>query len=534
MVSGRKCDGYGTPSPPRNYHDILVPVFPPSTLSYVENNRESRCFQFFYERTVPALAGYCGSEFWSRLVLQVSQHEKSVWHALIALGSLHENFETDNNTFGIDFLRHEQDSFAIREYLAAIRALLGPSNTTFGSAGTVTVDVCLISCILFTCFEILSGHYGPAINHVQSGINILKEVYHDPSSGTFRHPHLLPSTVTSLEMESLRKIFLRLQGQALTLTRADTYHLMQEVFAVPDTPQFSHDIPNVFSSIADARDAFELLNRNCVNHYRIIMQSVSPTDASEMSQYLLRQYEACFDRWCIAFSRFEESRGDSLTTKERIGLKLLNMHKHNTMMYLEYVNVCETERYSDIAPTFSWDKFNAQFAEIVSLAASIVSNQDTGSATATSVRPLFSLDNGIIAPLYEVATLCRDPVIRRKAVQILRSAPRQEGVFNSHLSAMVAEKIIEIEEAAALKAVLDYSDFPLESALSGQELEKNVNNITDSTQIPEGVRLTYAHPKFNVAEKKVFLTVGQTAKMHMKMHMDIPWSNMNFLVDAET
>ncbi|GAM33625.1 hypothetical protein TCE0_011r00665 [Talaromyces pinophilus] len=439
MVSGRKtrrkCDGYGTPSPPRNYHDILVPVFPPSTLSYVENNRESRCFQFFYERTVPALAGYCGSEFWSRLVLQVSQHEKSVWHALIALGSLHENFETDNNTFGIDFLRHEQDSFAIREYLAAIRALLGPSNTTFGSAGTVTVDVCLISCILFTCFEILSGHYGPAINHVQSGINILKEVYHDPSSGTFRHPHLLPSTVTSLEMESLRKIFLRLQGQALTLTRADTYHLMQEVFAVPDTPQFSHDIPNVFSSIADARDAFELLNRNCVNHYRIIMQSVSPTDASEMSQYLLRQYEACFDRWCIAFSRFEESRGDSLTTKERIGLKLLNMHKHNTMMYLD---------------------------------------------------------------------------------------------------AMVAEKIIEIEEAAALKAVLDYSDFPLESALSGQELEKNVNNITDSTQIPEGVRLTYAHPKFNVAEKKVFLTVGQTAKMHMKMHMDIPWSNMNFLVDAET
>lgn len=87
-------------------------------------------------------------------MLQVSQHEKSVWHALIALGSLHENFETDNNTFGIDFLRHEQDSFAIREYLAAIRALLGPSNTTFGSAGTVTVDVCLISCILFTCFEV--------------------------------------------------------------------------------------------------------------------------------------------------------------------------------------------------------------------------------------------------------------------------------------------------------------------------------------------------------------------------------------------
>lgn len=105
---------------------------------------------------MPALAGYCGCEFWSRLVLQVSQHEKSVWHALIALGSLHENFETDNTRFGIDFLRHEQNSFAIREYLAAIRALLGLSNAAVGSVGNVTVDVCLISCILFTCFEVCS------------------------------------------------------------------------------------------------------------------------------------------------------------------------------------------------------------------------------------------------------------------------------------------------------------------------------------------------------------------------------------------
>lgn len=260
------------------------------------------------------------------------------------------------------------------------------------------------------------------------------------------------------------------------------------------------------------------------------MQSVPATDASEMSQYLLQQYKTCFDNWCSGLALFEESRGDSLTTKERIGLKLLDMRKQNTMMYFEYVNASEMERYSNIAPSFSWDKFNSQFAEIVSLAASIVNASDTGSPHTTSVRPSFSLDNGIIAPLYEVATLCRDPVIRRRAVQVLRSSPRQEGVFNSHLSAMVAEKIIEIEEAAALKAVSGYSDFPLESALFGHKLEKDLNDISDSAQVPDSVRLTYAHPKFDVAGKKVFLTIGQTAKMHM----DIPWSDMNFLVDSET
>jgi hypothetical protein len=112
---------------------------------------------------VPALAGYCGSEFWNRLVLQVSQHERSVWHALIALGSLHENFEKDQEMPWLEFLRQGQSSFAIREYLSAIKALLRPTavtpsnfvhDTATAGASNVTVDVCLISCILFTCFEV--------------------------------------------------------------------------------------------------------------------------------------------------------------------------------------------------------------------------------------------------------------------------------------------------------------------------------------------------------------------------------------------
>ncbi|EED14639.1 conserved hypothetical protein [Talaromyces stipitatus ATCC 10500] len=521
--TGRKCDGYR----PRKDYAVLVPAFSPPKAPYAENDRETRCFQFFYERTVPALAGYCGSEFWSRLVLQASQHEKAIWHALIALGSLHEDFENNDHFFELDLFLQQQNDFAICEYLAAIRALLGPSTS---SSENVTVDVCLISCILFTCFEIISGHYGSAINHIQSGVKILKEVYHDPSSGTFRHPHLRPSTVSSLEMESLRKMFFRLQGQALTLTRADTYHLTQEELAIPDTSLFWHDIPDIFLSIAEARDSFELLNQRCVNHYRIVMQSVSDTMAPEMSKYLLQQYGTCLDKWCTALARFAERRSDSLTSKERIGLKLLNIHKHNLLMYYEYVTVCEMGRYSDAIPPFSWDKFNSQFAEIVSLAASIVTSSVTDAHAESSVKPAFSLDNGVIAPLYEVATLCRDPITRRKAVEVLRSAPRQEGVFNSYLSAMVAEKIIEIEEAAALDCVTDYSsDFPLESVLSGQNLAQHVNQVRDSSEIPDAVRLSYAHPKFDVVKKKVFLTIGQAAKMHM----DIPWSDMNYLVDSE-
>lgn len=108
---------------------------------------------------MPSLAGYCGSEFWNRLVLQVSQHEKSVWHALIALGSLHENFENDQQIPGLRFSRRGQDSFAVQEYNFAIRALLGTSNPVGVLPANLAVDVCLISCILFACFE---ASLGPA------------------------------------------------------------------------------------------------------------------------------------------------------------------------------------------------------------------------------------------------------------------------------------------------------------------------------------------------------------------------------------
>lgn len=133
------------------------------TFKHSGSERETRSFQFFYERTVPSLAGYCGSEFWTRLVLQVSQHEASVWHALIALGSLHESFEKDQQIPSFCFTRQGQDEFAIQEYVTAIRSLLRPSNSSSydspsDAAGdtprNLTVDVWLISCILFVCFEV--------------------------------------------------------------------------------------------------------------------------------------------------------------------------------------------------------------------------------------------------------------------------------------------------------------------------------------------------------------------------------------------
>lgn len=73
------------------------------------------------------------------------------------------------------------------------------------------------------------------------------------------------------------------------------------------------------------------------------------------------------------------------------------------------------------------------------------------SSSAALLEPLISQDMfevhlGFIPPLFMAATACRNPHIRRWAVEILHESKRRERTWKSCMAARVAEKIIEIEE----------------------------------------------------------------------------------------
>ena len=58
----------------------------------------------------------------------------------------------------------------------------------------------------------------------------------------------------------------------------------------------------------------------------------------------------------------------------------------------------------------------------------------------------FSFEVGIIPPLHLTATKCRDPIVRREARDLLFSSPRQEGMWDSVLSARIGCWVIQCEE----------------------------------------------------------------------------------------
>ena len=60
--------------------------------------------------------------------------------------------------------------------------------------------------------------------------------------------------------------------------------------------------------------------------------------------------------------------------------------------------------------------------------------------------PRYTHDVGVVPPLHVTATKCRDPVIRREAIDLLFASPRQEGMWDGVLTARIGTWMIASEE----------------------------------------------------------------------------------------
>lgn len=111
------------------------------------------------------------------------------------------------------------------------------------------------------------------------------------------------------------------------------------------------------------------------------------------------------------------------------------------VMYM-YLNV---STFGDLHYQTCWDDLLPMHEEIVDIA-EVILNARYSEEKESWAKPVFQMDHCIIGPLFTVVFRCRDPYLRRRAVALLYKVPRQEGVWNSHLTARCAERMINIEE----------------------------------------------------------------------------------------
>lgn len=233
-------------------------------------------------------------------------------------------------------------------------------------------------------------------------------------------------------------------------------------------PGFCPDIPNTFGSLEEARNSLDyhwnLCQRRAVN----FEHRVGGSPGIELQMYqdawdVQRDYyRATTRKWSNAFQSFFDSNVARMDTRALQGARVLRINSLVATIHLD-VSIFSIQHNQT-----RWDELMPRYEELLGLATAVVDAQKTADQGRTW-KPKFQVDHGIIGALFSVARRCRDPFLRRQAIALLYSTPVQEGVWDSILTARVAERMIHLEEKG-LGEVKCAADIPDRARISDVEV----------------------------------------------------------------
>jgi hypothetical protein len=273
---------------------------------------------------------------------------------------------------------------------AAIRCL----STKMRTEKSIVVP--LVTCILFACREFIGGGVDSALLHVFSGLRILDQANHDGG------------VVSNIVVP----VYSRLNILCLL---------------------FGHDLPSVKQNSEEETCGPFLRLDGARRHLFAIMER--SLRFIRLAYRKAHEFQVDVDDWVIhtklltELERWRTNLDDMLADSHRGPAEyLLRMHHRTIFIWL---SVCLS--IEECAADFHVDGFR----EVVELG---------GRLTRTEPREKFSFEMRIIPPLYYTAMKCRDPSIRREALQLLRLAPPREGLWDARIAMRVAQRAIELEE----------------------------------------------------------------------------------------
>lgn len=456
-------------------------------------------FNLFRVQTASQLSGYFNSNFWTHRVLQECHFEPAIRHAVVAMGALYKTLEmstekpqwrqnqhlglADNNitmvatNFSLA-IAHWQ--VAVKQYSEACNAIM-----SIAGSGIRHYRTRLMAIILLACFDSFIGDHKQGIVQIQTGLGIVDK-YH-----ASRAESSSPAQQDVLE-DDLVMLFTRLAIQAKSYDMAFHFPMPYVIRLSSPSSSSSSQHPSSpgsdsssaspspssgpFVSLVEARLASDKLSESLLKFIEALQ--LAKSDPSYVLPASWKKYgmglKDKLSAWSDAFEPLFQSRMDPGTTHvERSGISALKMFQVNANI-LFLMMFCDTE--------VQFDAFMPHFKTIVDLGWEVVAqderraalgltsggflrespryvptispdtfarNNSTRIKNKTQIRilqPSFSADLGIVPPLYVVATKCRDPNLRRQAIHILRSSARREGMWDSELTARIAEWVMLVEE----------------------------------------------------------------------------------------
>ena len=428
-------------------------------------------FDLFRSQTAAELSGYFDDAFWTRRVLQECHGEAAIRHSVIALGALYKTLEqkcksaspSNSDSEGTkvqNVVSHWQ--VAVRKYSEACNAMMLLDDRDPRSHRTR-----LIAGVLLGSFDGFIGDHRQAIIQIQNGLGLLGRVQAEEAAAASSPQEMLEEEVLT--------VFNHLAVQAMSYDMAFHFpepyvvHLGPERTTCQKTGGGSSTDglkmeQQPFFSIREARRVYDRVCEGCMrflDQLYLAREQPYPLFPENWVQYSLGIQED-LGRWSAAFQPLLDSRHDPAraTAQEKAAIAVLKMTQLNGQILMSCI-FNRTESY--------FDNFVEGFRQIVGLAEEVVRDDEArtraescrytpetcphqcwdeydGAFVPSHIKPSFAADLGIVPPIWLVATKCREPSIRRRAIRVLRSSARREGMWDSAMAAKIAQWVMEVEE----------------------------------------------------------------------------------------
>jgi hypothetical protein len=342
-----------------------------------------------------------------RLVPQLSQAEPSIRYAAIAMGAL----LMQHRSAGLTTIGSPART-ALTYYNKAIKQLLDASSE-------VDKELALVSNVLFTCIECIQGNDTEAIGLFHQGRRMFEEYW--DSAGQLR-----PVSEIS---HAVRNLLARLRILALLYGPA--------MFDYPSP--LSVRTPDVFQSYEDARTELFYVTGDC-------HEIISEGSRAKLSRMPQQEVLAIFEGEKTALQtrlRDWKSRFWHLLEPSLYPAEQRNDHIAVLTLQCQFIIISIwLDCCLDPLET-AFDAHRASFQRLINTSETVLQLLEYSELRD---QP-FTLEIGLIAPLYLAVRKCRDPKLRRAGIDLIRRGRKQEGLWEAHQVARMLDRIVNIEEA---------------------------------------------------------------------------------------
>jgi hypothetical protein len=410
----------------------------------LEDDDEYRYFELFTTHTYyEAFPFYDPSSVECPMFMEACSVD-AIRKSIIAIGALHKAtmVAQDLKFLSLDFRAERNPSVhhqnAIKYYSEAIcdmRKLM--------TRGVQDLRITLISCLTIFMFEAFHGNFSLADAQIHTGISLIrdwmkKQPNHDQHALGFSSPAPL-----FLE-DKLIQLFGQLEVQTIVFRDNRSFETHDELRK--EGTHILQAMPQKFASLEEAQVYLHLVMRR-FEHFLAVSQTVTQMQSFPESQnsgvenakysqsnlfldYATHQTE--FDLWNTSFQLFVEHHDENDELRKSPFARTLYLHFKISHLAAICTIATPNETVFDVFTTEFWDI--------------VVLSEELYETLASKSKMNFTFDSGVIVPLYIVGMKCRVPAIRRRAIDLLLSHPRREGLWDSVLVGRVSAWTAGIEE----------------------------------------------------------------------------------------